>query len=364
MAFKQNGTVAFGKDLGITDTTTGLSNQVQVTEPTPGGNQYFGNDLDIYRGKIYIRRRNRNIIYTCNLDGTNVTEFYNGGAFTSVQGGTIVCGNGYVYTSGATVDDVIIFDLEGNVVNTFSFPVATSTNTKRYAVGYGKLAVADDSYNSNTGRVYLYDAVGNLIKTIENPESTTFDSFGESIFIANGKLIITAQSDDDGGINDGAYYIYDIWGNYISKRSYTNNSTTNGQLLVKAVGSGRIVSKVVAEGGVYTILIDDLDGNNIASVAGPGSSFAQYPVAIGNGRIFVNYTDQQRIYVYDLDGNQIETLTITINSPGTVGTSMVAKSGKFVVSDPNSDVVSTNDGVVYIYDTPHQTHYLDLLDGM
>jgi hypothetical protein len=364
MAFKQNGTVAFDKDLGITDTTTALSNQIVLTEGTSGTNNYFGAGVDIYGGKLYVRRYNTLLIYSYDLDGTNETVFYNGGI--STQGGTLVCGNGYIYTEGATLDDVVILDLSGNVVNTFSFPVATTTNTRRYAVGYGKLAVADNAYNSYTGRVYLYDAVGNLIKTIENPENTTFDSFGESIFIANGKLIITAMDDDDGGINDGAYYIYDLWGNYISKRSYTNNDGTNGHLKVRAVGSGRIVSTVVDAGTTYTILIDDLDGNNIASILDPASiGQTQFGVGIGEGRIVVVPQYNSAVYVYDLNGNSITDFSITTYTPSILGYySVIVKNGKIVFSDPFSDVTTTNDGVVYIYDTPHQTHYLDLLDGL
>ena len=360
MAFKQNGTVAFGKDLGITDTTTAPSNQVQVTEGTPGENFYFGGDVDIYGGKLFVRKRNTLLIYSYDLDGTNETVFYNGGI--STQGGTLVCGNGYIYTSGATVDDVVILDLGGNVVNSFSFPVATSTNTIRYAARYGKLAVADPSYNSNTGRVYLYDAVGNLIKTIENPENTIFDLFGDSVFIANGRLIISAPGDDDSGNAAGAYYIYDLWGNYISKKA---SSASSGQLTVRAVGSGRIVWS--REGSTGPLYIDDLDGNNITTIGDPASLGRTWGdnIGIGEGRIVVVHEGSATVYVYDLDGNSITNFTITTHSPAGLGSyGVIVKNGKIVFPDPFSDVTTTNDGVVYIYDTPGQTHYLDSVDGV
>ena len=371
MAFRQPGTILnpapyepFSKDLGITDTTTTPSNGIELTEGTPGDNNRFGAGVDIYGDKLYVRRRNTLLIYSYDLDGTNETVFYNGGI--STQGGTLVCGNGYIYTEGATLDDVVILDLGGNVVNSFSFPVATSTNTKRYAARYGKLAVGDDSYNSNTGRVYLYDAAGNLIKTIENPESTTFDNFGQSVVLANGKLIITAQGDDDGGINDGAYYIYDLWGNYISKRSYTNSTGANGQLLVLAAGGGRIVSKVVDGNGNYIFLIDDLDGNNITTISDPSSiGQTSFGIGIGEGRIVVVPPNNSAVYVYDLDGNSITNFSITTYTPANLGYyGVIVKNGKIAFSDPFSDVTFTNDGIVYIYDTPSQTHYLDLLDGI
>jgi hypothetical protein len=358
MAFKQNGTVAFYKDLGITDTTTAPSNQVQVTEGTPGSSNSFGWGFDIYRGKLYVRRRTTLLIYSYDLDGTNETVFYNGGI--STQGGRLVCGNGYVYTEGATSDDVVILDLGGNVVNTFSLPVATGLS--RYSVGYGKLAVADPNYNTNTGRVYLYDAVGNLIKTIENPKNTTFDSFGDTIFIDNGKLIITASGDDDSGNAAGAYYIYDLWGNYISKRA---SSTTSGQLTVKAVGCGRIVHSPQGTSG--NISIDDLDGNNITSIPDPASLGLTWGrnIGIGEGRIVVVHANNSTVYVYDLDGNSIANFIITTHNPAALGDyGVIVKKGKIAFSDPFSDVTTSNDGVVYIYDTLYQTHYLDLLDGV
>lgn len=356
MAFKQNGTVAFRKDLDITDTTTAPSNQVQVTEGTPGSNNYFGFGVGIYGGKLYVRRRQTLLIYSYDLDGTNETVFYNGGI--STQSGTLVCGNGYIYTEGATDNDVVILDLGGNVVNTLT----GTFRTTRYGVGYGKLAVADDRYNSNTGRVYLYDAVGNLIKTIENPNATTFDFFGDSVFIANGRLIISTPGDDDSGNAAGAYYIYDLWGNYISKKA---SSASGGQLTVRAVGSGRIVWS--REGSSGPLYIDDLDGNNITTIGDPASLGRTWGdnIGIGEGRIVVVHEGSATVYVYDLDGNSITNFTITTHSPAGLGSyGVIVKNGKIVFPDPFSDVTTTNDGVVYIYDTPGQTHYLDSVDGV
>jgi hypothetical protein len=361
MAFKQNGTVVFGKDLGITDTTTAPSNQIVLTEGTPVSGRRFGLSVLVYRNKIYVSCGGTAKIYTYDLDGTNESVFYDAGGTVGIE---MWCGNGYIYAKTTTL--LTILDLNGNTVNSFSI---SSVPLSGCAAASGKLALGEPGAINGRGRVTLYDAVGNLIKTINGYSAVANQYFGEFVHIANGKMVVNAIAEIGDNNKYGVYYIHDLWGNKISRisRGDIGGSSLNGLSSV-AAGSGRIVYRVYD--AAYKLAIADLDGNDITTLPYelPTNGNFAYNAEIGNGRIVVPNGDNSspfRIHVYDLDGNKIDTIEITEYNPINIGLyGLAVGSGKIVIGSPNSDVTTTNDGVVYIYDTPNQTHYLDLLDGL
>ncbi len=69
----------------------------------------------------------------------------------------------------------------------------------------------DDTQGINAGSVYLFDAVaGTQLCKLAPEKLEVQDSFGMGVAIRGGTLAVTAQWDDDAGLNAGALYLYDI----------------------------------------------------------------------------------------------------------------------------------------------------------
>lgn len=88
---------------------------------------------------------------------------------------------------------------------------------------YGKVAVApnstymafsDQSYNSSSGRVYVYSTAGSLLYTLDNPNNystSASDNFGVSITMNDKLLFVGANGEDNAtGSNSGIVYGYEL----------------------------------------------------------------------------------------------------------------------------------------------------------
>lgn len=105
-----------------------------------------------------------------------------------------------------------------------------------------------------------------------------------------------------------------------------------------------------------------MDGN--AKVNFDATNFA-----IGCGRLILALTDDDTVYVRSLDdsangvGSLLETLPLTW-TPGnsdSFGSSVAVGDGVIVVGNRLDDDNGSNSGSAFIYTTPDQTHFLDLI---
>ena len=81
------------------------------------------------------------------------------------------------------------------------------------AIGTDKVIVSadfDDTWATNTGSAYIFDvATGTLLQTINNPFPDDSDFFGVSVAaIGTDKVIVSAESDDTGGLLILVLYTY------------------------------------------------------------------------------------------------------------------------------------------------------------
>ena len=106
----------------------------------------------------------------------------------------------------------------------------------------------------------------------------------------------------------------------------------------------------------------DLDGN-------AKSNFDATNFAIGCGRLILALSDSDTVYVRSLDdstngvGSNLQTLPLTF-TPGSsdeFGSSVAVGDGVIVVGNRLDDDNGSNSGSVFIYTTPDQTHFLDLI---
>ena len=119
------------------------------------------------------------------------------------------------------------------------------------AVGSGRVVVGaygDDDNGSASGSAYIFDLEGNFINKINGAHGTgagAGDNFGWSVAVGSGRIVVGADQDDDNGIGaSGSAYIFDLDGNFIVKIDGTGGTGAGvgdsfGYSV--AVGSGRIV---------------------------------------------------------------------------------------------------------------------------
>ena len=88
------------------------------------------------------------------------------------------------------------FDAFGRAVATLG------TNLVVGASGYG-------FFGDVPGRVFVMDARGHVLLTIENPTPTPNDEFGVAVAVVGGNVLVGAPFDDTAGSNAGAAYLFD-----------------------------------------------------------------------------------------------------------------------------------------------------------
>jgi len=210
---------------------------------------------------------------------------------------------------------------------------ATGSSTD-FGVMNGKLYIWDQYYESDggdgsspyEGRILRFDlfnedSTEELI--INNPRPSKWNSFG-NICIGHNRILWTSDGFDSAGtFNIGAALLLNQDGNLL-REIKSPSPVSNGSLgESRAIGCGRIVigSSEGTTNNKGTIHVYDLNGEHLWSKK-PSDfgvsyerGFGQESIQITNNKIFVTgYGDGQSsvfglmcLYVFDLDGNYLET---------------------------------------------------------
>ena len=224
----------------------------------------------------------------------------------------------------------------------------------------------EETVSGGSGNVLVSDEV-NI--TASDPAAGGGDKFGFSVAVGSGRIVVGAT-----GIasNDGAAYIFDLDGNQLTKITTSGTAGTDYFGDSVSVGSGKIVvgGKYIGAAYVY-----DLDGTNEVEItvsdAGSADNFGD-SVAVGSSKIVVgcprdddNGNESGAAYVFNLDGSG--EVKFTPSDPAALdffGSKVAVGSSKIVVGCPLKDVNSTNDGAAYIFDLDgNQLNKLSLSDG-
>ena len=246
------------------------------------------------RGAVYV--------YDQSLTGTNrpATKFVltaddgaDGDAFGSdvaVGNGRIVVGANYSDAGGTDSGAAYIYTLGGNLIKKV---IPTDSAQQDYlgtscAVGSGRIVVGaygNDDNGLTSGSAYIYDLYGNNEIKINAPDGAAGDSFGKSVAIGNGRIVVGAPLADNGSnSNAGAAYVYDLLGNYLFK--LTGSGTTEHFFGTDvAAASGHII--VGEPGSQLTNVFDASTGsllyNQQPTYFGSPLSDLGHRVAIGQG---------------------------------------------------------------------------------
>ena len=190
------------------------------------------------------------------------------------------------------------------------------------------------------------------------------DTFGSSVAVGNGRIVVGAHYDDDGGSDSGSAYIFDLDGTQLAKITASDGAAGDNFGTSVAVGNGRIVVGAFDDdngsnsGSAY---IFDLDGTQLAKITASDGAANDYfggRVAVGNGRIVVgangdgdNGSDSGSAYIFDLDGTQLAKITAADGAAGDrFGESVAVGNGRIVVGALYDDDNGSASGSAYIFD--------------
>jgi len=307
--------------------------------------------------------------YIFDLDGTQIAKIVasdaDGGDFfgfsVAVGSGRIVVG---AYKAGG--GHAYIFDLDGTQIAIIE---GTGLQTgdqfgAGVAVGSGRIVVGADADDGLAGSAYIFDLDGTQLTRIKASDAAAGDLFGRSVAVGSGRIVVGAYRDDDNGSNSGSAYIFDLDGTQLTKITASDGAADDSFGFSVAVGSGRIVVGAYDDddngsnsGSAY---IFDLDGTQLAKIkASDGAADDEFgrSVAVGSGRIVVGghppygATGSGSAYIFDLDGTQLAKIVSSdAANADHFGVSLAIGSGRIVVGADFDDDTATDSGSAYIYD--------------
>ena len=85
------------------------------------------------------------------------------------------------------------------------------------SAGSGRIVVGspyDDDNGDLSGSAYIFDLDGNQIDKITASDGASGDSFGNSVSVGSGRIVVGAPYDDDNGDASGSAYIYSLSENH------------------------------------------------------------------------------------------------------------------------------------------------------
>lgn len=253
-----------------------------------------------------------------------------------------------------------IFDFDGTELAALTSDVSAEDESfgNSVAVGNSRIVVGDSSHNSFRGAAYLFDTAGNQLAKLENPDSFDFGRFGTSVAVGDSIIVVGAPI---AGSGDGAAFAFDTNGALITEvNRFAFQRTADGTFgRAVAVGDGVIVvGNPGANSDRGDVYIFDTDGNQVNTItASDGSADDQFgsSLAVGNSRIVVGAPAGNgfagSVYVFDLNGNQVNTITASDGAVADLfGVSVAIDGSRIIVGARGDDDNGSASGSLYVFD--------------
>jgi hypothetical protein len=146
----------------------------------------------------------------------------NFGHSLDAQGGSLVVGEPFAYVDETEAGRAHVFDSDGNFMASLQSPAPEYELSFGHSVAISgdRVAVSEpyawtDDQTPNAGKVYVFDTEGNLLVTIQSPNPDASALFGNSLDMS-GNLIIVSEFGADGDRTDeGRAHVFDTEGNLV-----------------------------------------------------------------------------------------------------------------------------------------------------
>ena len=312
-------------------------------------------------------------LYSYDVDGTNGTLIHTGSNNGQSAGWSVAVGCGRMvmgsFTRGGFTNspEVKIYKLDNTLVSTKTGSISTRFGWS-VAVEDNIIAISEPFYNSGQGGVHLYDLDGSSYMTItaSDQSSGEYETFGNSVAMDHGKIIVGSPSDDTPNTSQGSAYIFDRFGIQLKKLTASIGAGSDLFGYSVAIGCGKIV---VGAPGAEAAYVYNLSGDNEIKLTSPdgyvsGDNYG-WSVEVGHSMIAVGAPDyggvtgNGAVYLYDLRGNFIKKLTPnTSTSSVRFGYSVSIGNNVIAVGAPKDTggSGSNNDGSVHLFKVPEDSN--------
>ena len=148
--------------------------------------------------------------------------------------------------------------------NSDSFGISVSLSTDRILVG----ANGNDDSGSSSGSAYVFEVTGGVwteTEKITASDAQTGDNFGYSVSLNGNRMVIGAYKDDDNGVDSGSVYQFDYNGStWIEKNKLIASDGQLGETFGQSVdlSAGKVIVGAYADdlgvksGAAYIVALD------------------------------------------------------------------------------------------------------------
>jgi YD repeat-containing protein len=257
------------------------------------------------------------------------------------------------------------YDAQGNVVTSVTDPNGQANDhfgTAASAEG-GNVAFSGEDNGRRT--VYRYDATGNVVgtKPLDDQTTSQTDHYGQSAAAtSSGGTFVGAPGASDAlgqQPGSGVVYSYDAVGN-VTRTIYDPNDTTSdafGAAMATIPETGEVA---ILDPGIRTVYLYDENGLNATPITqfvydpNPADSSPGGSITDVNGDLLIGVPSGNTAYLYDATGRLISTYT----DPG--GNALDAFGyttaydgvGRIAIGAPGTPVTGGGEGAVYLFDVP------------
>ena len=299
------------------------------------------------------------------------------GLSAAIDAGRAVVGapNRFVSSPAAENGAAYLFDAAtGQQVHRFT--PSDGPNARRFgsavAIDGGLVVVGSSlaSFGTSlpfTGAAYVFDAVtGDQITRLLAFDAATDDNFGFSVGVSGTRIVVGAPGDDDGGINSGAAYVFDLaTGGFLFKLTPPIASPGSGFGESVAIdGNTIVVGAASTPGGGAAHVFDASTGDHLYALTPPPADpfeFFGISVAISGSTIVVgadfdgdNGVRAGAAYLYSAaTGQQIAKLLASDGAPDDVlGRSVAISGDRVIVGASGANASASDSGAAYLFTAP------------
>lgn len=319
-----------------------------IESPEEQSDSYFGFPVDIYgdimvigeswayvegifhAGKAHIFGLDGNLKVTLQAPTPQVKGKF--GSSVAIRGDIILVGE-----PGADIGDldkagrVYIYNSDGSLHAAIQSPTPTFWGVFGWSLCFSGDTIVVGEYNvdveemSNAGKVHLYDSDGNFLETLQSPEPYTGVYFGYSLDGSEGIIVVGEQYARVGDtVQAGKAYIFDSDGDLLATLQspepqydaiFGRSVAVSGDIVVV----GEYYAEVEGFSKAGRAHIFDADGNLLASLQSPepeaSAMFGRWVdtsgdlILVGEPSANGESVDEGRAYVFDPEGNLLETLS-------------------------------------------------------
>lgn len=268
-----------------------------------------------------------------------------------------------LFTTLVLLSATVITNPTPLALDQFGFAVAVA-GADKILVG----ANLDDAGATNAGAAHLYDAAGNLLVTLTNPSPAADDNFGYAVAgVGADKCLVGAYLDDTGALNAGSAYLFNSSGALLLTLANPSPAIADGfGYAVSTVGDNRLLIGSFHDnpgGGQFgAVYLYDLAGNLVQTITNPTPAnldgFGVSVTAVGVDKVLIGASSDDAAtnnsgvaYLFSTNGTLLT--TITNPAPGTNDAfgSVVAAVGtdKVLITAPSDDTGAAGAGSAYLF---------------